>query len=186
MAAGGDAGETDSTGETVGNEGNPAMLSVTMREDRGDGHGGNGVSRIESAGMQWIVGAAEETVGVGAVAGIRNRLAAGGNGFHGEVQEEAVGKRFCGEERGIFGVRIFAEVADGVYGSGNGGDYGSRVSAAKRVVEVMEVGGGAEGRCGMGVGRDESRGDADDADSGKDELAMRERGGEEPDGFLVV
>lgn len=74
------------------------MMAVAVREDGGNGHRGHGMAGIEATRVEGIVGTVEETVGVGAVAVVGERLAAAGDGFHGQVYEEAIGKSFGGQE----------------------------------------------------------------------------------------
>lgn len=157
------------------------MMAVAVREDRGDGHRGHGMAGIEATRVEGIVGTVEETTGVGAVAGVGERLATAGDGFHRKVQEEAVGKSLGCQERGVFCVSIVAHQSDTVNRGRDSGDDARRIAAAESIVESPEIGTGAERRSRVRVGGHEGGGDADDADGRQNMRTVYQRDREQPD-----
>jgi hypothetical protein len=181
MVAGGDARKANGGGESIREERNPAMMAVAVREHRGDGHGGHGMAGIEATRVEGIVGTVEEATGVGAVAGVGERLATAGDSFHRKVQEEAVGNSFGCQERGVFCVFILAHQSDTVNRGWDSGDDGRSIAPAESIVESAENGSGPERRSRARVGRHEGGGDPDDADGRQNMRAVYQRDREQPD-----
>ena len=122
MITGGDTGEADGASQAIGEEGNPAMLAIPV--GKGGGYGGcrHGMVRKESARTERIVGAIEETIRIGTVSRIRERLRSCGNSLQGNIQQKAVRDGFCCKQRRVLGVRIFAQPTYSIDDRGNSRD----------------------------------------------------------------
>src|SRR5437899_575173 len=151
VVAAGDAREGDCAGQAVSDERNPAVRAVPAGNYCRHRHCAHRMDRIKAAGVERIVGSVKKTVGIGAVAGVTDRFAASGDGFEGEIDEEAVGEGFTGKQRRFLGVGILANPADAIHRCGNGCDESAGVGAAQNTIETAEAGGVAKWGSGVGV-----------------------------------
>ena len=185
VIAGSDAREANYAGQPVSDVGNPAMLSITMREDGRDRHGGGSVIGEETTGMKRIVRAVEEAARVRTGSEIVDRLATAGDGFEWKIDKELIGDGLGGQQGGVLRVGILVKQANAVKKSGRRGNHSGRVQTAEGIVEAAEVRGVTERRRAMRVGSDEHSGCADNAERGPNMLGVNQRNRKKPDGFLV-
>lgn len=185
MVAAGDAGEADCASHTVGDPGHPAMVAITVSDDRRDRKGRHGVHGIKATGVKWIVGAVEKAISIRAVAGVAQRLQSPADSLEGQIQRETIREGFRGEKCGGLRVRILFDQTDGIDRCGHGGDEGSGVRPAEDAIETAEAVRGPEVRSAVRVRGDERGCDAEDGDGRKPMLSFGQAPGKEPN-FLLI
>jgi hypothetical protein len=97
MIATGDAGEADCAGQAVRHKRNPTMVSIAVGNDSGYGSSCHGMHGIKAAGVERIMSAVEEAIGLRTVARVLQRLLSASDTFEGEVEREAIREGFGGQ-----------------------------------------------------------------------------------------
>lgn len=161
------------------------MITVAVGDDRGDCKRGHGVHGIKPAGVEWIVRAVKEAIGIRAVARVLQGLLPAGNALERQVERETVRESFGGKERSGLCVGIPFYETDGVNRCGNGGDECRGVHTAEGAIEAAEAVRSPEVRSAVRVGSDECGGDTHNGDRGKPVLGFGQMSWKEPNLLLI-